>query len=66
MEVIDDGCGVSRENLARVFSPFFTTKPRGVGMGLAIARKIVQAHGGDITMSSTEDQGTSVRVWLPS
>jgi signal transduction histidine kinase len=65
VEVTDDGCGVSRENLARVFDPFFTTKPRGVGMGLAIARKIVQAHDGEITMESQEGKGTKVNVWLP-
>ncbi|MBI3854972.1 MAG: PAS domain-containing protein [Planctomycetes bacterium] len=65
VEVADDGCGVSRENLGRVFDPFFSTKPRGVGMGLAIARKIVQAHEGEITMESTEGKGTRVKVWLP-
>jgi two-component system sensor histidine kinase PilS (NtrC family) len=65
VEVVDDGCGVSRENMGRVFDPFFTTKPKGVGMGLAIARKIVQAHGGDITMESLEGKGATVKVWLP-
>lgn len=65
VEVADDGCGISRENMGRVFDPFFSTKPRGVGMGLAIARKIVQAHGGDITMDSQEGKGATVRVWLP-
>jgi len=65
VEVSDDGCGVSRENLGRVFDPFFSTKPRGVGMGLAIARKIVQGHAGEITMESIEGKGTTVKVWLP-
>jgi two-component system sensor histidine kinase PilS (NtrC family) len=65
VEVSDDGCGVPRENMGRVFDPFFTTKPKGVGMGLAIARKIVQAHEGEITMESQEKKGTTVRVWLP-
>ncbi len=65
VEVADDGCGVSRENMGRVFDPFFTTKPKGVGMGLAIARKIVQAHEGEITMESQEGKGTTVKVWLP-
>jgi two-component system, NtrC family, sensor histidine kinase PilS len=65
VEVSDDGCGVSRENLARVFDPFFSTKPKGVGMGLAIARKIVQGHEGEITMESREGKGTVVKVWLP-
>jgi two-component system sensor histidine kinase PilS (NtrC family) len=65
VEFADDGCGVPRENLGRVFDPFFTTKPHGVGMGLAIARKIVQAHGGEITLESQVDKGTKVKVWLP-
>jgi two-component system sensor histidine kinase PilS (NtrC family) len=65
VEVSDDGIGVARENLARVFDPFFSTKPKGVGMGLAIARKIVQEHGGEISMESQEGKGTVVKVWLP-
>ncbi len=65
VEVIDDGCGISRANMARLFEPFFTTKPKGVGMGLAIARKIVQAHNGEISMDSQEGKGSTVRVWLP-
>jgi len=65
IDVVDEGCGVPRENLERVFDPFFTTKPQGVGMGLAIARKLVQAHGGEITLESKEGKGTTVRVWLP-
>jgi two-component system, NtrC family, sensor histidine kinase PilS len=65
VEVSDDGCGVPREHLTRVFDPFFSTKPKGVGMGLAIARKIVQAHEGEITMESQEKRGTVVKVWLP-
>lgn len=65
-EVVDNGCGISRENLARVFDPFFTTKAQGTGMGLSIARKIVRAHGGDISLVSEEGKGTTARVWLPS
>ena len=65
VEVSDDGCGVPREHMGRVFDPFFTTKPKGVGMGLAIARKIVQAHGGEITLDSQEGKGAQVKVWLP-
>ncbi len=66
VEFADDGCGIARENLSRVFDPFFTTKPHGVGMGLAIARKIVRGHGGEITVESAEGQGTVFRVWLPT
>jgi two-component system sensor histidine kinase PilS (NtrC family) len=66
VEFIDDGCGIPPENLARVFDPFFTTKPHGVGMGLAIARKIIRGHGGEITLDSVPGKGTTFRVWLPS
>jgi signal transduction histidine kinase len=65
VEVIDDGCGVARENMARLFDPFFTTKARGVGMGLAIARKLVQANGGEITLESEDGRGATARVWFP-
>jgi len=66
VEVVDDGRGIPPEILPRIFDPFFTTKLRGVGMGLAIARKIVDAHGGQISAESAPGKGTSVRVWLPS
>lgn len=65
VEFQDDGCGIARENIGRVFDPFFTTKTQGVGMGLAIARKIVRGHGGDITVESEEGKGATFRVWLP-
>ena len=66
VEFQDDGCGISRENIGRVFDPFFTTKTQGVGMGLAIARKIVRGHGGEITVESEEGKGATFRVWLPA
>jgi two-component system sensor histidine kinase PilS (NtrC family) len=65
VEVQDEGCGIPRDNLPRVFDPFFTTKPHGVGMGLAIARKIVHAHRGEISVESHPVKGTTFRVWLP-
>lgn len=66
VEVEDNGAGIPKESLPRVFDPFFTTKPQGNGMGLAIARKIIQAHGGGITIESQEGKGTNVKVWLPA
>ena len=63
----DDGCGIAPEHLERIFDPFFTTKPVGIGtgLGLAIAFRIVEEHGGRITVSSTPGAGTEFQVWLP-
>lgn len=70
IRVIDSGSGISPENLKRVLRPYFTTKihgdeTRGMGLGLAISQKIVQLHGGDLSISSEENQGTTVQVDLP-
>jgi len=71
LKIIDHGEGISAENLERVFTPYFTTKntgdgKRGFGLGLAIARKIVHLHGGNLSISSKEKKGTIVQVDLPS
>jgi len=64
VEVIDDGPGVG-ELSDRIFVPFFTTKPKGSGLGLSIVRKIVDAHEGRIDLSSTAGTETRFRVTLP-
>jgi len=66
VEFEDNGPGIPKEDMKRLFSPFFTTKPKGTGMGLAIARKIVTAHGGTIVLDSLEGKGTTARIWLPA
>lgn len=71
LKIVDHGEGISPENLRRVFTPYFTTKntgdgKRGFGLGLAIARKIVHLHGGNLSIASKEKQGTTVQVDLPS
>lgn len=63
--VQDTGCGIASENLARIGEPFFTTKPDGLGMGVAISRRIVEAHGGELWAESTEPQGAIFRFTLP-
>jgi signal transduction histidine kinase len=63
--VSDDGPGIPAELTDRVFSPFFTTKPRGNGLGLAIVRKIVVAHEGQIDVATPPSGGTQFRVALP-
>jgi two-component system sensor histidine kinase HydH len=63
--VIDRGAGIDPKNLDSVFNPFFTTKPQGVGLGLAIVSKIVDQHGGKIAVESEPGKGSVFRVFLP-
>jgi two-component system, NtrC family, sensor histidine kinase HydH len=63
--VIDRGAGIQPGNLNNIFNPFFTTKPSGVGLGLAIVSKIVDEHGGKITVESEPGKGSIFRVALP-
>ena len=64
---IDNGIGVKKENLDKLFNPFFTTKLRGTGLGLAVCRRIiVERHHGKIYIESEEKKGTVVRVELPT
>lgn len=64
--VADDGIGIPSENLGRVFDPYFSTKSRGSGLGLATAFSIVKRHEGEITVESTPGEGTTFHVYLPS
>jgi two-component system NtrC family sensor kinase len=63
--VSDDGPGIPARDLDRVFEPFFTTRSDGTGLGLAICRRIVEGHGGRITIASGRDDGTHAVVELP-
>lgn len=65
LDVIDTGCGMSPDVAAKAFRPFVTSKPDGHGLGLATARKIVLAHGGDLTVHSEPGCGTKFTVSLP-
>ena len=61
LAVIDRGEGVSEEQLAHLFEPFFTTKTAGIGMGLAIAKTIIEMHGGNISAENNPQGGATVR-----
>jgi PAS domain S-box-containing protein len=64
--VTDEGSGIPPDDLSHVFEPFFTRgKHRGTGLGLAICRNIIDAHGGDIQLTSEVGKGTTARLWLP-
>lgn len=65
IEVIDNGIGISQENLPKVFQPFFSKKPGGTGLGLSVVQKIIEAHKGRTQIESTFGEGTLVRVQLP-
>ncbi len=65
ISVIDRGAGIEEKNLNSIFNPFFTTKAAGVGLGLAIVSKIVDEHGGKITVESEPGKGSIFRVLLP-
>ena len=65
ISIADTGVGIRKENLSRVFDPYFTTKPVGTGLGLPIVQKIVEAHGGEISLASEPGEGTTATVILP-
>ncbi len=65
VEVEDTGPGIPPEIREKIFSPFYTTRTRGTGLGLSITRKILEQHGGSISFSSREGQGTTFRVRIP-
>jgi signal transduction histidine kinase len=65
IRVSDTGMGIAPDDLANVFDPFYTTKPGGTGLGLAVASKIVDDHGGRILIGSEAGKGTHVNIRLP-
>lgn len=64
VDLADDGAGIKEDDLAHIFSPFFTTKNNGTGLGLAICYRIIKEHGGLIRVESVEGQGTNFKVSL--
>lgn len=65
VEVSDDGRGISEEDLARIFNPFFTTRTGGTGLGLPAVRRIARAHGGRVEVNSTVGEGSTFSLHLP-
>ncbi len=65
IEVSDSGSGISEENLALIFHPFFTTTKGGTGLGLPAVRRIVRAHGGRVEAKSTLGEGSTFTIYLP-
>jgi signal transduction histidine kinase len=65
IEVIDNGDGISIENIDKIFDPFYTTKNEGTGLGLSISYGIINQHGGDIEFFSETGKGTKVKIRIP-
>lgn len=65
ISLLDSGMGIPPEVVAKMFNPFFTTKKRGTGLGLAVSRKIMEDHEGEISVQSGEGKGTRVTIALP-
>jgi PAS domain S-box-containing protein len=65
VEVADSGCGMDSETIRRLYEPFFTTKSKGTGLGMSIARKITELHRGDLSVRSKKGVGTTMTVRLP-
>ena len=68
IKVCDNGSGISAENLQKIFTPFFTTKPvgKGTGLGLSVCYGIIQKMNGDMAVASQENVGTTFTIRLPS
>jgi PAS domain S-box-containing protein len=66
VSVSDTGVGIASQDLGRLFQPFYTTKADGVGLGLHLSRNILQEHGGEISVTSSVGEGTTVDVRLPA
>jgi len=65
LRVTDTGKGMNQEHLAQVFAPFFTTKPSGTGLGLALVQQITSEHGGHVECESTPGKGSTFTIFLP-
>ncbi len=65
VEIRDNGCGIPEEDLENIFTPFYTTKKGGSGLGMPVSLKIVREQGGFLHIDSTPGEGTEVRVYLP-
>ncbi|MDF2692437.1 MAG: Flagellar sensor histidine kinase FleS [Labilithrix sp.] len=65
VRVVDDGSGIADDVRERIFTPFFSTRPKGTGLGLAVVRRCADAHGGDVVVRSTPGGGATFELSLP-
>src|SRR4030095_8408361 len=64
--VRDSGIGIDRQNIEKIFNAFYTTKPQGMGMGLAISRSIIENHGGRLWATANDNGGATFQFSLPT
>jgi len=66
LEIADTGHGISEEEVKKIFEPFYTTKEQGLGLGMPYAKKIIEQHGGTISLNSRPGEGTTISIALPA
>jgi len=66
IRITDDGCGMTAEEVDRIFNPEYTTKEKGLGLGLPLAHEIIRGHGGEIRVLSRKESGTTFEILLPA
>ncbi len=65
IKVVDSGPGIPEKNREKIFTPFFSTKEGGLGLGLPIVQRIIESHAGRISFTSNEGQGTTFEISIP-
>lgn len=66
LEITDNGCGMTEEQMTNMFEPFYTTKSKGLGLGMSFASKVIEQHGGSIAVDSRLGKGTRISIMLPA
>jgi signal transduction histidine kinase len=66
IKIADTGCGMTTEEVDKIFSPDYTTKEKGLGLGLPLAHEIILGHGGEIHVQSRKGKGTTFEILLPA
>ncbi len=66
IHVADEGCGIKPENISRIFSPFYTTKRDGTGLGLSVSQSILSQTGGELKVESELGKGSIFSIYLPN
>jgi len=66
IRVADTGCGMTEEQIEQIFNPEYTTKEKGLGLGLPLAHEIIRGHGGEIRVTSRQGEGTTFEIYLPA